>query len=74
VLLGVEIARDLDRLVRRTGVESATIVGGGDGDRSDAELAARPEDPHGDLTSVRDQQLLDRHGATLGRKRRSSVV
>ena len=32
----------------------------------DAELAARPEDPNRDLAAVRDQQLRDRHVATLG--------
>jgi hypothetical protein len=44
VLLGVEIARDLDRLVGRAGVQGVAVVGRDDGDGADPELAAGAED------------------------------
>ena len=65
VLLGIEIAGDLDELVRRTGMQGARVVGSRDRHRGDAQLAAGAEDANGDLTSVCDEQLLDRHVAEL---------
>jgi hypothetical protein len=44
VLLRVEVARDLDRLVGRARVERAAVVGRDDGDGADAELTAGAED------------------------------
>ena len=61
VLLGVEVARDLDRLVGGARVEGAAIVRRGHRDRADPELAARAEDPDGDLAAVRHQEPPDRH-------------
>ena len=65
VLLRVEVARDLDELVGRARVQRAAIVGRHDGDRLDAELAARAEDADRDLSPVRDEQLVDRHDGAL---------
>ena len=63
VLLGVEVAGDLDRLVGRARVQRAAVVGRGDGDGRDPELAAGAEDAHGDLAAVRHEELPDRHRA-----------
>jgi hypothetical protein len=63
VLLRVEVARDLDDLVRCAGVQRRGVVGRCDGDRGDPELAARAKDPHCDLASICHEQLLDRHDA-----------
>src|SRR5215831_3434888 len=65
VLLGVEVARDLDDLVRRAGVQRAFVVRRDHGDGHDAELAARPEDAERYLSAVRHEQLLDRHAPEL---------
>jgi hypothetical protein len=56
----VEVARDLDRLVGRAGVERAAIVRRDHRDRGDPELAAGPEDAERDLAAVRDEELPDR--------------
>ena len=42
-------------------MQRAAVVGRGDRDRRDPELAAGAEDPHGDLAAVRHQELPDRH-------------
>ena len=65
VLLGVEVARDLDELVRRARVQRSGVVGSGDRDGRDPELAAGAEDARGDLAAVRYEQLPDRHEAEL---------
>ena len=44
VLLGEEVARDLDGLVGRAGVQRALVVRSDDGNRCDPELAARTKD------------------------------
>src|SRR5439155_7409173 len=59
VLLREEVARDLDRLVRRARVQRALVVGRDDGDGRDSELTARAEDAQRDLAAVGDEQLLD---------------
>ena len=41
-------------------MERSRIVRSGDGDGLDPELAAGAEDAHGDLASIRDEQLADR--------------
>ena len=51
----------LVEFVRGASVQRAAVVGGGDGDRADSELAARAEDAQGDLAAVRHQELPDRH-------------
>ena len=61
VLLGEQVALDLDRLVRVARVEGAEVVRGGDGDGTDPRLAARSEDARGDLAAVGYEELLDRH-------------
>ena len=61
VLLGVEVAGDLDRLVGRARVQGAAVVGGGHGDGRDPELATRAKDAQRDLAAVRHQELPDRH-------------
>ena len=60
MLLGVEVARDLDGLVGATRACSEPASSGArDGDRADPELAAGAEDPHRDLAAVRDEELAD---------------
>ena len=61
VLLRVEVARDLDRLVGDARMERAAIVRRGHRDGADPELAAGAEDPDGDLAAVRHQEPPDRH-------------
>ena len=61
VLLGEQVALDLDRLVRVARVEGAEVVRRGDGDGPDPRLAARSEDARGDLAAVGYEELLDRH-------------
>ena len=61
VLARVEVARDLDELVGGAGVQRAAVVGSRDRHGRDPELAARPEDAHGDLAAVRHEELLDPH-------------
>ena len=68
VLGRVEVARDRHRLPRAPCVESPCVVGLGDRNGLDPELAARPEDPHGDLAPVRDEQLANRPQAAHIRK------
>ncbi len=46
-------------LVGKTDMESVVVELGVDGDRGDAELAAGPDDPHGDLAAVRDEHLFE---------------
>ena len=65
VLLRVEVARDLDDLVRRARVQRSGVIRGGDGDGRHPALSACAKDAHCDLAAVRDQHLLDRHGAQL---------
>jgi hypothetical protein len=51
---------DRHRLVREQDVKRLAIGLGEDGDGLDAELAARPDDPDGDLAAIRDEDLLER--------------
>ena len=62
VLLRLEVARDLDRGVGTARVQRPAVVGRNHGDGLDPEGTARAEDPHRDLSSVRDEQPADRHG------------
>ncbi len=72
VLLGIEVAADLDGLVGRARVQRVLVVRGGDGDRGDPELAGRPEDTDRDLAAIRYEELPDFHaGGRLSRKARS---
>ena len=61
VLLGGEVALDLDRLVGDARVEGTAVVGRGHGDGRDPGLRAGPKDPGGDLAAVRYEELSDRH-------------
>jgi hypothetical protein len=61
----MEVARNLDGVIGRSGMERAGVVGRGDGDGLDPEGAAGPEDPERDLAPVRHEETLDRHGCTL---------
>ena len=71
VLLGIEVAADLDGLVGSARVQRALVVRRGDGDRGDPELARRPEDPDRDLAAIRYEELPDFHaGGRLSRKAR----
>jgi hypothetical protein len=65
VLLGVEVARDLDHLVGGAGVQGAAVVGRDDGHGPDPEPAAGAEDADRDLAAIRHQQPTDRHAAEL---------
>ena len=65
VLLGVEVARDLDGLVRRAGVQGPGVVGRDHRDGRDPLLATRAEDAQRDLAAVRHEQLPDRHEREL---------
>ncbi len=65
VLLGVEVARDLDRLVGRARVQRPRVVGRDHRDRRDALAPARAEDAQRDLSAVRHEQLPDRHEREL---------
>ena len=49
---------DPERLVRHLHVQSVPVGVGVDGNRGDAEIAARPRDPDRDLAAVGDQELL----------------
>src|SRR5439155_12898675 len=60
VLLGEEVAADLDRLGGEARVQRASVVRSDDGHRLDRELAARAEDAHGDLAAICDEKLADR--------------
>ena len=48
-----------ERLVGDARVEAPAVGLGVDGHTSDAELAQRPEDPDGDLTAIRDEDLAE---------------
>ncbi len=61
VLLRLQVRGDLDRRVRLARVQGAAVVGRGDGDRRDPELAAAAEDPAGDLAAVGYEESADRH-------------
>jgi hypothetical protein len=61
VLLGEQVALDLDRLVRVARVEGAEVVRRRNGDGPRPRLAARPEDARRDLAAVGYEELLDRH-------------
>src|SRR5882762_11195484 len=63
---------DADRLVGEMHREAVRVGFAVDGDRLDAELAARADDPHGDLAAIRDQDLFDRrhHGDTWASQKR----
>ena len=65
VLLGVEVARDLDRLVGGAAVERARVVGRDHGHGCDPALTAGAEDAQRDLAAVRNEQLRDRPRAEL---------
>ncbi len=65
VLFGVEVARDLDRLVGGARVERARVVGRHDRDRRDPLLPARAKDAQRDLAAVRHEELPDRHEREL---------
>ena len=60
VALGRRPLADEVRLVRGGDVERAAIGLGVDGDGADPELAERPEDPHGDLAAVGNEDLRER--------------
>jgi hypothetical protein len=66
--LGSRAASQRVRLVRIRDVRRAAVCVRVDGDRSDAELAQRPEDADRDLAAVRDQNLGERHGRILSSK------
>ena len=44
--------------VGETDVRGVAVGVGVDGDRGDAQLAGRPQDAHGDLAPVGDEQLI----------------
>jgi hypothetical protein len=52
---------DAVRLVGELDVQGIPVGIGVNGDRRDPHLAARADDPDGDLRRVRDQELLLRH-------------
>ena len=57
VTVGRRVASDRHRLVCHPHVTRGAIALGIDGDRRDAHLAARADDPDRDLAAVRDQNL-----------------
>ncbi len=59
VALGCRLASESVGLVCHTNVKGVLVELGVDGDRSDAELAAGPDDPHGDLAAVGDEHLVE---------------
>ena len=61
MLLGDEVALDLDGLVGQPGVEGAAIVGRSHGDGRDSRVHARAKDPRRDLAAVRYEELSDLH-------------
>ncbi len=60
VALGRGWRADEERIVGHTRVQAAAVGLGVDGDRRDAELAQAPEDPHGDLATIRDEDTGER--------------
>src|SRR5918999_18682 len=64
MLAGIEVARNRHGLPGAACMERAAVVGRRDRDGLDAEALARPEDPDGDLTAVRYEELPDRHAAS----------
>jgi hypothetical protein len=67
VLLGVEVGRDLDGLVRRACVQRPRVVRGRNRNGADSKLAARLEDAHRDLTAIRNEELLKGHSREASR-------
>ena len=65
VRLGRRAAAQHVRLVRVVHVRRAAIGVGIDRNRTNAELAERPEDADGDLAAIGDQNLGERHGRIL---------
>ncbi len=63
VLLGVQVAPDLDGLVGLARVQRLAVVGRDDGDGRDLERAARAKDADRDLAAVRYEELADLHSA-----------
>jgi urocanate hydratase len=63
VLFRVQVARDLNRLVRIACVERLAVVGRDHRDGGDAERPARPEDAQRDLAAVGYEELADLHSA-----------
>ena len=57
VLGGVEVRRDLDRLVGGARVQRAAVVGCDDRDRREAERARGAKDAKRDLAAVGDEEL-----------------
>ena len=62
VALGRRLAAEGVRLVCHAHVEGVAIQIRVDGDRRDAELTARPDDPDGDFAAVCDEDLLEHAG------------
>ena len=72
VLLGIEVAADLEGLAGCASMKRVLVVRGSDGDRGDAELVCRPKDTDSDLAAIRYEELPDLHvAARLSRKARS---
>ena len=67
IALGGRARPDQPRLVGAADVQRAAIGLGVDGNRADAELAQRAEDPDGDLAAIRDEHLAKRRSHGRGR-------
>src|SRR5439155_22914671 len=67
VLLGVQVARDLDRFVRRSRVKRALVVGRDDRDDRDPLGGAGPEDAERDLAAVGYEELPEHGRQTMRR-------
>ena len=63
LLLRLQVAADVDCLVRFARVQRAAVVGRDDGDGRNAELATRAEDAERDLAAVCYEELADLHSA-----------
>ncbi len=81
MLRRIEVRGDRNRLAGRARVEGVGVVGSGHRDGVELELAAGPEDAHGDLAAVRHQHLPDRvhretlkSGGTLARRMRRLLL
>ena len=61
------VPAESERFVCEAGVHRGAIGIRVDGDRTDLELAQGPEDPHSDLTTVRDQDLREHDAYSPGR-------
>ena len=66
VAVGAARRPDADGLVGEAHVQRVLVRLGVDGDRLDAELAAREDDPQGDFATVGDQDLL-KHNTRFAR-------